>query len=120
MAPSPAHFLVPLNPGKVIGVGLNYRSHALEVGAPIPRNPLLFAKFNSTLIGHGATIWVDEDVTQAADWEVELAVVVGQTLRRPSRSESERAILGYTGANDLTPPSIQAADVQWTRSKCLA
>jgi 2-keto-4-pentenoate hydratase/2-oxohepta-3-ene-1,7-dioic acid hydratase in catechol pathway len=118
MAPSPANFLVPLNPGKVIGVGLNYRSHALEVGAPIPRNPLLFSKFNSTLIGHGATICVDETVTEAADWEVELAVVVGRTLRRASRSDSERAILGYTVANDVTARDIQAADVQWTRSKC--
>lgn len=118
MAPSPASFLVPLNPGKVIGVGLNYRSHALEAGAPIPRNPLLFAKFNSTLVGHGATICVDEAVTQAADWEVELAVVVGRTLRRASRSDSERAILGYTVANDVTARDVQATDVQWTRSKC--
>jgi 2-keto-4-pentenoate hydratase/2-oxohepta-3-ene-1,7-dioic acid hydratase in catechol pathway len=118
IAEAPQKFLVPLDPGKVIGIGLNYRSHALEVGAPIPRNPLLFAKFNSTLIGHGAMICVDESVTHAADWEVELAVVVGHTLRRASRSESERAILGYTVANDVTARDIQAADVQWTRSKC--
>ena len=118
LAEAPKQFLVPLNPGKVIGVGLNYRSHAIEVGAPIPKNPLLFAKFNSTLIGHGATICVDGTVTQAADWEVELAVIVGRTLRRASRSESERAILGYTVANDVTARDIQASDVQWTRSKC--
>ena len=64
---SSSQFLVPLSPGKVIGIGLNYRSHAIEVGVPIPRNPLLFAKFNTALIGHGAKIQVDEAVTRAVD-----------------------------------------------------
>ncbi len=118
VAEAPKRFLVPLNPGKVIGVGLNYRSHAIEVGAPIPKNPLLFSKFNTTLIGHGDTIHVDESITQAPDWEVELAVIVGKTLRRASRSESERSVLGYTVANDVTARDIQVSDVQWTRSKC--
>jgi 2-keto-4-pentenoate hydratase/2-oxohepta-3-ene-1,7-dioic acid hydratase in catechol pathway len=112
-------FLIPLDPGKVIGVGLNYRSHALEVGAPIPNAPLLFAKFNSSLIGHGDTIAVDEAVTRAADWEVELAVIVGRPLKRASRGEAREAIFGYTVANDVTARDIQAADVQWTRSKSL-
>jgi len=116
---SPHEFLVPLSPGKVIGVGLNYRSHAIEVGADIPKNPLLFSKFNSALIGHGATIRVDEAVTQAPDWEVELAVMVGRTLHRASRRDAEQAIFGYTVANDVTARDIQFADVQWTRSKCL-
>lgn len=114
----PREFLVPLEPGKVIGVGLNYRSHAIEVGAAIPKNPLLFSKLNSSLIGHGATILVDEAVTEAVDWEVELAVVVGRTLRRASRREASQAIFGFTVANDVTARDIQAADVQWTRSKC--
>jgi 2-keto-4-pentenoate hydratase/2-oxohepta-3-ene-1,7-dioic acid hydratase in catechol pathway len=115
----PREFFTPLDPGKVIGVGLNYRSHALEVGAPIPKNPLLFAKFNSALIGHGGTIRVNEAVTQAADWEVELAVIVGRTLECASREEAQRAIFGYTVANDVTARDIQFSDVQWTRSKCL-
>ena len=115
----PTRFLVPLDPGKVIGVGLNYRSHALEVGAPIPNAPLLFAKFNSSLIGHGDTIIVDEAVTRAADWEVELAVIVGHPLKRASRTVASEAIFGYTVANDVTARDIQAADLQWTRSKSL-
>jgi 2-keto-4-pentenoate hydratase/2-oxohepta-3-ene-1,7-dioic acid hydratase in catechol pathway len=115
----PREFLVPLAPGKVIGVGLNYRSHAIEVGAAIPKNPLLFSKFNSSLIGHGAAIRVNESVTQAADWEVELAVIVGRTLDCASREEAQRAIFGYTVANDVTARDIQFSDVQWTRSKCL-
>lgn len=114
----PREFFAPIEPGKVIGVGLNYRSHAIEVGAAIPKNPLLFAKFNSALIGHGATIRVDEAVTKAADWEVELAVIVGRTLSRASRDEASCAIFGYTVANDVTARDIQASDVQWTRSKC--
>jgi 5-carboxymethyl-2-hydroxymuconate isomerase len=118
LSEEPQQFLVPLDPGKVIGIGLNYRSHAVEVGAAIPKNPLLFAKFNTALIGHGGTISVDESVTHAADWEVELAVIVGQTLRRASRIVAEQAIFGYTIANDVTARDNQFADVQWTRSKC--
>lgn len=119
LSAAPREFFVPLEPGKVIGVGLNYRSHAIEVGAAIPKNPLLFAKFNSSLIGHGATIHVNEAVTQAADWEVELAVIVGQTLNCASRERAQSAIFGYTVANDVTARDIQFSDVQWTRSKCL-
>jgi 5-carboxymethyl-2-hydroxymuconate isomerase len=119
LASEPREFFTPLDPGKVIGIGLNYRSHAIEVGAPIPKNPLLFAKFNSALIGHGNTIRVNEAVTQAADWEVELAVIVGRTLHCASREEARSAIFGYTVANDVTARDIQFSDVQWTRSKCL-
>jgi 5-carboxymethyl-2-hydroxymuconate isomerase len=119
LAGEPREFLTPLDPGKVIGIGLNYRSHAIEVGAAIPKNPLLFAKFNSALIGHGATIRVNAAVTKAADWEVELAVIVGRTLSCASREEAQRAIFGYTVANDVTARDIQFSDVQWTRSKCL-
>lgn len=119
LASEPRQFFTPLDPGKVIGVGLNYRSHAIEVGAPIPKNPLLFAKFNSALIGHGGTVRVNEAVTKAADWEVELAVIVGRTLSCASREEAQRAIFGYTAANDVTARDIQFSDVQWTRSKCL-
>lgn len=115
----PREFFTPLDPGKVIGIGLNYRSHALEVGAPIPKNPLLFAKFNSALLGHGGTIRVNQAVTQAADWEVELAVIIGHTLSCASREQAQAAIFGYTVANDVTARDIQFSDVQWTRSKCL-
>jgi 2-keto-4-pentenoate hydratase/2-oxohepta-3-ene-1,7-dioic acid hydratase in catechol pathway len=114
----PSELLPPLEPARVIGVGLNYRSHAIEVGAPIPKNPLLFAKFNTTLIGHGGTIRVDPRITQAADWEVELAVVLGKRLLRASPQEAKDAILGYTVANDVTARDVQLSDVQWTRSKC--
>jgi len=114
----PPRFGVPLIPGKVIGIGLNYRRHAIEVGAPIPKNPLLFAKFNTALIGHGETIRVEEAVTRAADWEVELAVIVGRPLRRASRAQAEDGIFGYTVANDVTARDNQFSDVQWTRSKC--
>jgi 2-keto-4-pentenoate hydratase/2-oxohepta-3-ene-1,7-dioic acid hydratase in catechol pathway len=106
----PSQFLVPLDPGKVIGVGLNYRCHAIEVNVPIPRNPLMFAKFNTALIGHGDTIVVDEAVTKAADWEVELAVIVGQTLHRASRglAPSVRIPLArWVRGSFLRPPPIR-------------
>lgn len=114
----PPQFLVPLEPGKVVGVGLNYRSHAIEVGAVIPKNPLLFAKFNTSPVGRGAANCLNRAVAQAEDWDVELAVVVGRTPHCASRNEVQSAIFRYTVANDATVRDIQVADIQWTPPKC--
>jgi 5-carboxymethyl-2-hydroxymuconate isomerase len=115
----PQRFLSPTRSRQIIGVGLNYASHAHEVGAQLADRPLLFAKMATTLIGDQDTIMVDESVTQAADWEVELAVVIGQPLRRASQKACLDGILGFTVANDVTARDIQFSDVQWTRSKSL-
>jgi 2-keto-4-pentenoate hydratase/2-oxohepta-3-ene-1,7-dioic acid hydratase in catechol pathway len=109
----------PLRPGKILGVGLNYRDHALEVGEPVPAAPMLFTKPSSSVIGPGEPIVVDPAVTSFADWEVELAVVVGRPLLRASAEEARSAIFGYTVANDVTARDIQQAEGQWTRAKSL-
>lgn len=115
----PLRYLPPVVPEKIIGVGLNYRSHAEEVGVPLPSHPLLFSKFTTSLIGDRDPICVDATVTQQADWEVELAVVVGRRLRCASKAEAMAAVLGYTVANDVSARDIQFSDVQWTRAKSL-
>jgi 2-keto-4-pentenoate hydratase/2-oxohepta-3-ene-1,7-dioic acid hydratase in catechol pathway len=106
-------------PGKVVGVGLNYRDHAAEVGLKIPSSPLLFMKPTSSIIGHEEDIIIDRSVTQFADWEVELAVVIGQELLRATPSQAKAGIGGYTVANDVTARDIQEAEGQWFRAKSL-
>ena len=104
------------HPRKVIGVGLNYRDHAEEQGAKIPRNPILFAKFDRGLIGHGQPI-EHPDTTQKLDYEAELAVVIGRHARDLEPEEVDEHIAGYTAFNDVTARDIQFADRQWLRGK---
>lgn len=106
-------------PGKVIGVGLNYRNHAAEVGVEIPPSPLLFMKPPTSIIGHDDEIVVDPRVTAFADWEVELAVVIGVELFRATPEQARAGIGGYTVANDVTARDIQEAEGQWCRAKSL-
>lgn len=104
-------------PGKIVGVGLNYRQHVAELGEAIPSSPLLFMKPSSSVIGDGDPIVVDPAITAFADWEVELAVVIGRRLLRPSRREVPDAIAGYAVANDVTARDIQRDEGQWFRAK---
>jgi 5-carboxymethyl-2-hydroxymuconate isomerase len=120
VSPDALHATRPLlQPRTIIGVGLNYKNHAEEVGVPLPTNPLLFSKPASTVIGPGAAIRVDPDVTAFVDWEVELAVIVGRPMQRVPVAQALDYVLGYTVANDVTARDIQEADVQWFRSKSI-
>lgn len=101
---------------KVICVGLNYRDHADEAGQPIPESPILFAKFGNTIVGPGAAIRIPPEVTQA-DYEAELAVVIGKTASRVSVDEARDHILGFTCLNDVSARDFQFADGQWVRGK---
>jgi 2-keto-4-pentenoate hydratase/2-oxohepta-3-ene-1,7-dioic acid hydratase in catechol pathway len=110
-------FLPPCQPQKIICVGLNYAEHAAESTlAAIPEEPLLFFKPLSALIGHLDNIvmpgWVDR-----VDYEGELAVIIGKTLKNVSLSEAENGIFGYSCLNDVTARNIQKKDNQWTRAK---
>lgn len=109
----------PLRPGKIVGVGLNYRDHAAESGESVPRSPMLFTKPSSSVIGPGEPIVIDPAVTTFADWEVELAVIVGRPLLRATAEQARDAVFGYTVANDVTARDIQQAEGQWTRAKSL-
>ena len=106
-------------PGKVVAVGLNYHAHAAEGGAAIPASPMLFAKFPTAVIGPGAAVEWDPDLTAAVDLEAELAVVIGRTARRVSASDALDHVLGYTCLNDVSARDLQYADRQFVRAKSL-
>jgi 2-keto-4-pentenoate hydratase/2-oxohepta-3-ene-1,7-dioic acid hydratase in catechol pathway len=109
--------LLPIpRPGKIVCVGLNYRDHAEEQGAALPAAPLLFAKFTTSLIGPGEAIVIPPAV-QECDYEGELGVVIGTTVRRVSRENAFEAVAGYVVANDVTARDLQRSDRQFTRGK---
>jgi 2-keto-4-pentenoate hydratase/2-oxohepta-3-ene-1,7-dioic acid hydratase in catechol pathway len=103
-------------PGKIICVGLNYRDHAEETGAELPKAPLLFAKWANTLIGPGDPIVIPPEVHEA-DYEAELGVVIGRTTSRVSEAEALDAVRGYICVNDVSARDLQFGDGQWTRGK---
>jgi 2-keto-4-pentenoate hydratase/2-oxohepta-3-ene-1,7-dioic acid hydratase in catechol pathway len=109
--------MVPIErPGKIVCVGLNYRDHAEEQGAELPKAPLLFAKFTTSLIGPGEPI-VIPTIVQQADYEAELGVVIGRAVKGVSKENAFEAVRGYICANDVTARDLQFGDGQWTRGK---
>ena len=109
--------MLPISrPGKIVCVGLNYKDHAEEQGVELPKAPLLFAKFTTSLIGPGEAIVIPPLVTQC-DYEAELGVVIGATVRNVSRENALEAVAGYICANDVSARDLQFADKQWTRGK---
>lgn len=109
----------PARPGKIVAIGLNYRDHARESGMELPERPLVFTKFTTSVIGDGDAIVIDRSVTERVDWEVELAVVVGRTMRRVAADDALDHVLGYTVANDVSARDVQFGDGQWVRGKSL-
>lgn len=107
--------LVP-RPGKIICVGLNYRSHILEMGREIPQYPSLFAKYTESLIGPDDPIVLPMESDQI-DWEVELAIVIGTKVRRAGDDEARAAIAGFTVLNDVSARDYQFRSPQWLQGK---
>ena len=108
---------VPIpRPGKIVCVGLNYRDHAEEQGVDLPAAPLFFAKYTTSLIGPGDAIVIPSVVTKC-DYEAELGVVLGATVRNVSKENALEAVAGYVVANDVSARDLQFADGQWTRGK---
>ena len=103
-------------PGKIVCVGLNYSDHAEEQGAEIPKEPLLFAKWTTALIGPGEAIVIPPLVTKC-DYEAELGVVIGERVRGVSKENAFEAVRGYLCANDVSARDLQFSDGQWTRGK---
>ena len=106
-------------PSKVIALGLNYKDHAKESKGKIPEAPLDFAKFPNSLIGQNDEITWDVNVTRKVDFEAELAVIIGKTVRDCPESEAMGAVFGYTCANDVSARDLQFGDGQWVRGKSL-
>ena len=100
-------------PSKVIAIGMNYRDHCLEQGIEPPVEPLVFAKFPSSIIGPDAPVSWPAGVINV-DWEVELAVVVG-----PTDAAGSPTVAGYTIANDVSARDLQSRDIQFVRAKSI-
>jgi acylpyruvate hydrolase len=104
-------------PSKIVCVGLNYRSHILEMGRELPEYPALFAKYPEALIGPFDPIVVPKYASEALDWEGELAIVLGATARRLDPDQSRHTIAGYSVLNDLTMRDYQYRTPEWFQGK---
>lgn len=108
--------LAPIRPGKVVAVGRNYADHARELGNEPPKEPILFLKPPSAVVGPEEPIRLPA-ISERVDFEGELAVVISRRSRRVSSNEWRAAVLGFTCANDVTARDLQKKDVQFTRAK---
>jgi len=110
-------FLPPVaNPAKIICLGLNYRDHAEESGLGIPDFPVLFARFASSLIGHGAPIILPK-VSEQLDWEAELVVVLSKGGKNIAEADALNHVAGYSVFNDASIRDYQLRTPQWTAGK---
>jgi 2-keto-4-pentenoate hydratase/2-oxohepta-3-ene-1,7-dioic acid hydratase in catechol pathway len=101
-APAGATLLPPVpDPPKIVCLGLNYRDHAAESGAPIPKDPVLFSKYATALIGDGETI-VLPPVSREVDYEAELVIVVGKRGRPTDEKTAMEYVAGYTIGHDVS------------------
>jgi 2-keto-4-pentenoate hydratase/2-oxohepta-3-ene-1,7-dioic acid hydratase in catechol pathway len=108
--------LAPCVPSKIIAVGKNYLKHAIEMGTPVPQEPLLFLKPPTTIIADGQDIKYPTQ-SQKVDYEGELALIIGDRASHLTPEQAAKSIWGYTIANDVTARDLQKKDGQWTRAK---
>jgi acylpyruvate hydrolase len=103
-------------PGKIVCVGLNYRTHIEEMGRELPRYPTLFAKFPEALIGPYDDLVLPAE-SDAVDWEAELAVVIGERVRHAGEDGARAAIAGYAVLNDVSMRDWQFRTSEWLQGK---
>ncbi|MEM2046144.1 MAG: fumarylacetoacetate hydrolase family protein, partial [Candidatus Bathyarchaeia archaeon] len=103
---SEVKLLPPVLPTKVVGVGLNYKDHAEEVGLEVPKEPVIFLKPPSAVIGPDEPIFLPPD-SQRVDYEGELALVVAKPCRDVRLEEAHKYVLGYCCFNDVTARDLQ-------------
>jgi 2-keto-4-pentenoate hydratase/2-oxohepta-3-ene-1,7-dioic acid hydratase in catechol pathway len=106
----------PIAPSKIVCIGRNYAAHAKELGNEVPKEPLLFFKPPSAVIGPGELVVLPPE-SERVEHEAELGVVIGRRIRRASRDEAAAAVYGYTCVCDVTARDLQKRDGQWTRAK---
>lgn len=122
----PAEQLIPLSavkllapmpvPGKILCIGLNYRDHAVETGAEIPKFPVVFSKYANTVIADGEAIRLPR-VSSQVDYEAELGVVIGKRGRYISEAAALDYVAGYMVINDVSARDYQNRTSQWTMGK---
>ena len=105
------------NPGKFVAIGLNYSDHAAEVGADIPKEPIMFMKATSSMCGPNDDVEIVSG-SKKLDWEVELGIVIGKEAKHISESQSQDHILGYCLVNDVSEREWQIEKMgQWVKGK---
>src|SRR5215469_14965654 len=95
------------HPEKIVCVGLNYRRHAQEIGAAVPKEPVLFSKFNVALNKHNGSIKLPVEVAKKFDYEIELVIVMGKEARNVSEADAHSCVAGYATGNDFTARDLQ-------------
>lgn len=103
-------------PGKIICIGLNYRNHAIESGMEIPKSPIIFSKFVTSVAAPNEPIFIPTGSEQT-DYEAELAVVIGRRAKDVPAADAMEHVFGYTNFNDVSARDFQFADGQWQRGK---
>ncbi len=108
--------LAPLvQPPKIICLGLNYRDHAKETAANLPKEPIIFMKPRTAIIGPNDKI--SKSYVKELDYEGELAIIIGEKCKNIPASKAKEYVFGYTVFNDVSAREIQFGDKQWTRGK---
>jgi 2-keto-4-pentenoate hydratase/2-oxohepta-3-ene-1,7-dioic acid hydratase in catechol pathway len=115
-AAADARLLAPVQPSKIVAVGLNYRAHAAELALAVHAEPIIFLKPPSALVGPHDSVEMPSASAQV-DYEAELALVVGRRCRAAGAADAASFVAGYTCANDVTARDLQKVDGQWTRGK---
>lgn len=108
--------LTPVEPTKIIAVGLNYADHAREANLKLPKQPLFWFKAPTSLIPDGGKIDVPFP-SHRVDFEAEMAIVIGRRVRNVTSAAATRYIFGYTVAQDISDRTIQQSESQWSRAK---
>lgn len=111
-----ARLLPPCEPTKIVCIGLNYRAHALEMGKPLPDEPLIFLKAPTALLPPGGTVVLPESSKQV-EHEGELALVIGKQARHVKAADALDHVLGYTCLDDVTARDIQRREKVYARAK---
>lgn len=101
------HGPVVTRPDKIVCVGLNYRRHAKEVNMAIPKQPVLFNKYNNALSAHEQPIKLPVEVAQKFDYETELVIVIGKTAKNVSEADALSYVAGYCVGNDFSARDLQ-------------
>jgi 2-keto-4-pentenoate hydratase/2-oxohepta-3-ene-1,7-dioic acid hydratase in catechol pathway len=105
-----------VQPSKIVCVGRNYAAHARELGNEVPKQPLLFFKPPSSLIGPGDAI-VLPAASQQVEYEAEIGLVIGKRARKVGERDAMAHVRGFTCANDVSARDLQKTDGQWGRAK---
>lgn len=110
--------LSPILPSKVVCIGRNYAAHAAELGNEVPKEPMMFLKPSTSVIGPGDAIRLPA-ASNHVEHEAELAIVIGAIgARKVTRGNAHHSIFGITAANDVSARDLQKSDGQWGRAKC--